>query len=137
MSTWNALVGDVNKAIADMNEEASKANAAAALAGEAAAAAQDAADAAKEAADAADEAADAAAKERSTWENATAGIRTLEADEDATLTLSETGGVKHFAFAVPRGETGADGAKGAPGVSGVTFTLTGTSLYIRRTTEGA
>ena len=137
MSTWNALIGDVNRAIADMNEEGSKANAAAAQAGEAAAAAQDAADAAQEAAQAAQDAAQATQDERYKWENATAGVRTLEADEDAALTLSETGGVKHFAFAVPRGVTGADGAKGAPGVSGVTFTLTGTSLYIRRTTEGA
>jgi len=134
MSTWNALVSDVNKAIADMNAEASKANSAATLAGEAANAATDAAEAASDAAEAANDAAEATADERYKWENATASIRTLNEDEDATLTMSEIGGVKNFAFGVPRGVTGADGAKGDPGVSGVTFTLTGTSLYIRKTT---
>ena len=133
MSAWNALVSDVNKTIAKMNEAASEANSAATLAGEAANAAIVAAENAEDAADAAIEAAEDAQAERTKWENATASIRTLEPDEDATLTVGDVGGVKNFSFAVPRGAVGKDGEKGATGESGVTFTLTGTSLYIRRT----
>lgn len=132
MSSWNALVSDVNKTIANMNEAASDANSAATLAGEAANAATVAAENAENAAEAANDAAEDAQAERVKWENATASIRTLDAEEEATLTMSEIGGVKNFAFAVPRGAIGKDGEKGSPGESGVTFTLTGTSLYIRR-----
>lgn len=132
MSAWNALVSDVNKTIADMNAAASEANSAATLAGEAANAATIAAENAKNAAETANDAAEDAQAERTKWENATASIRTLEPDEDATLTMGDVGGVKNFAFAVPRGVVGKDGEKGATGESGVTFTLTGTSLYISR-----
>ena len=132
MSSWNALVGEVNNAIAGMNTKASEAGAAAALAKEAAQEAEAAAKKAQDCAGDADEAAEKAEEERAKWTGATAGIRTLEHGEDAALTLSETGGVKHFAFAVPRGEPGADGEKGDPGHSGVTFTLQGTTLYIQR-----
>lgn len=132
MSAWNALVSDVNKAIADMNSEASKANSAATLAGEAANAATVAAENAEKAADAANEAAEETAGERAKWELATASIRTLTEDEEATLELRDVGGVKNFAFAVPRGKTGVDGAQGPAGVSGVSFMLSGTSLYITK-----
>ena len=132
MSSWNALVGEVNNAIAGMNAQASAANSAATLAQEAANAAADAAETAVDAAESALDEAEAAAKERAKWEGATASIRTLEPDEDATLTMSDAGGVKNLAFAVPRGIQGRDGEKGAAGESGVSFTLTGTSLYIRR-----
>jgi len=132
MSSWNALVSDVNNAIAGMNERASAANSAATLAAEAALSAAQAAENAAEAAEEAEGAAKETAQERAMWENATASIRTLEEDEEATLQMSEAGGVKHFAFGVPRGATGMSGAQGAPGKSGVSFTLSGTSLYIRR-----
>ena len=130
MSSWNALVSEVNKSIAGMNTKASEANSAATLAKEAANAAADAAEAAEDAAKNAEAETRASERERAKWTGATASVRTLDEDEDATLTLSDVGGVKNFAFGVPRGMTGADGEKGDPGESGVTFTLQGTTLYI-------
>lgn len=129
-NTFNELMAEVNQAISDANKAASTANGAAATASTAATKASTAASSADAAAQAANRAAQAAESESDKWAGATVSATTLDAGADATLTLSEKNGVKHLDFGIPRGQPGADGQKGDPGKSGVTFTLSGTKLYI-------
>ncbi len=130
MSSWNALLGEVNTAISKMNTAASGANAAATQASEAAQRAQTATQDAQQAAAAADDAAAAALAEKAIWKGATFSVTTLDQDAQPTFEMSEKDGAMHLVFGVPVGRTGADGKKGETGESGVSFTLTGTVLYI-------
>lgn len=132
MSSWNALVSEVNTTIADMNKAASNANAAATQAKEAAQEAEEAIAAAQAATQAAEEAADECNETRAEWDGATFSVTKLDENAEPTFEALDRGGVKHLAIGVPSGKTGQDGAKGDPGVSGVTFTLTGTTLYIQK-----
>lgn len=130
VNAWNALVQEINLAVSGANAAESSANAAAGSANTAAEAAQTAAKAANEAAQAASSAGAAVEK---AWKNATVSATTLEPDEAATVTLTESEGVKHLSYGIPRGrdgEKGEKGDKGDTGPAGVTFTLEGTVLYI-------
>lgn len=132
-NSWNALVADVNGKISEMNTAISGANGAAGTAKTAAEAANAAADEASAAAQAAQLAARAAEEETQKWIGATAEATTVAAGGEASVSISENGGVKKFTFGIPRGADGAKGEKGDTGRSGVTFLLTGTVLSI--TTE--
>lgn len=113
LNAWDVLVEEVNQTIAKANTAAGGANAAAAQATEAAQAAHTAANAANAAG--------------SAWGNAQAQAQTLAPGSEATVSLGEEAGVKVITFGVPRGEKG---EKGDTGPAGVTFTLSGTTLYI-------
>lgn len=132
-NSWNETIADVNKTLANMNTAVSGANGAAETARTGAQEAEARADAAQEAAQAANDAAAAANEEAQKWSGATYAALTLPAGSEATVNVSEKDGVKHIAIGVPRGADGADGEKGDTGRSGVTFSLSGTTLYI--TTE--
>lgn len=120
-NAWDALVGEVNLALATIGTATSGANAAAAGASEAAQRAQSAAQAAAAASAAAD-------KMTASWANATAEVTTLAPGSEATVALGENAdGAKKLSFGVPKGEKG---DKGDTGPAGVTFTLSGTTLYI-------
>lgn len=129
-NTFDALMAEVNQKIAQAGTAVSEASASAAKAMEAAEAAGNAAAAADTAADNANAAADAANAEAGKWAGATVEAETLDAGASARLALSEKDGVKHLKFSIPRGRDGATGEKGDSGRSGVTFTLSGTKLYI-------
>lgn len=129
-NSWNALVADVNSKISEMNAAISGANGAASTAKTAAETANEKAADADATAQEAHAAADDAEAERAKWAGATAEANTLEPGSDATVTLSESGGVKKFTFGIPRGADGAQGEKGDTGKSGVAFTLSGTTLNI-------
>jgi hypothetical protein len=116
-----------------MNSAISGSNGAAASANEAKEEAEKQAVAAQEAAADANEAASAASSEADKWKNATASAVALDAGSEPTVSISEKDGVKHVTFGVPRGADGRVGDKGDMGRSGVTFTRSGTTLYI--TTE--
>lgn len=121
LNAWDVLVAEVNLTLSEMNAAISGANAAAADAATAAQAAQSAAQTAKNAAEEAQAAGDA-------WKNATASATTLDPGSEATVTLSENAqGGRHLICGIPRGEKG---EKGDTGPAGVTFTLSGTTLYI-------
>lgn len=127
VNAWNALVQEINLAISGANEAQSGANAAAS---EAHTAAQEAGSAAQQALQTAQSAADAVTK---AWMQATVSAETLEPGQAATVTLEENDGVKHLTYGIPRGrdgEKGEKGDKGDTGPAGVTFTLSGTVLYI-------
>ena len=120
-NAWDALVGEVNLALAAIGTATSGANAAAATANTAAQSAQSAAQAASSAAEAANQM-------TASWANATAEVTTLDPGSDATVALGENAdGAKKLSFGVPKGEKG---DKGDTGPAGVTFTLSGTTLYI-------
>ena len=129
-NTFDALMAEVNTKIAQADTSASQANAAAALANEAAQRASEQAQAACDAAQAANEAAQKAQTEADAWENAIAEAETTEAGREAGVTLTQENGAKKLAFIIPRAADGSNGAKGDTGRSGVTFTLSGSSLYI-------
>lgn len=121
LNAWDVLVAEVNLTLSQVDTAISEANAAAQSADAAAETAQSAADAANEAAAAAQESADA-------WNNATASAQTLAPGSGATVTLGENAqGGKHLTYGIPQGEKG---EKGDTGPAGVTFTLSGTTLYI-------
>lgn len=128
-NSWNALVADVNGKISEMNTAISGANGAASTAKSAA----ENAKAAAESANAAAETANGQAAQAQKWIGATAEATTVAAGGEASVSISESGGVKKFTFGIPRGADGAKGEKGDTGRSGVTFLLTGTVLSI--TTE--
>ena len=50
-------------------------------------------------------------------ENVTASAASLGNGEEATATVTEVDGVKHFSFGIPRGERGEKGEKGDPGTA--------------------
>lgn len=130
VNAWDALVQEINLTLATMNTAVSGANAAAEKANEGSKTAQAAAQAAENAADSAKA---AGAAVTAAWKNATVSAQTLAPGAAATVTLSESGGVKHLAYGIPRGQDGArgpQGPKGETGPAGVTFTLSGTTLYI-------
>ena len=129
-NTFDALMAEVNKSISDATAATSEANAASVKANEQAAAASSAAQAADAAAEAANDAADAANSEADAWENAEITAETLSEGSAATVTVSEADGKKNIAFGIPRGATGKAGLTGPAGKSGVTFSLSGTKLYI-------
>ena len=129
-NSWNETIADVNQTLANMNTAISNANGAAELARTETQETNEQGDAAEAAAAAAAEAAAEAREEAEKWRNATVSAVTLEPGNDATVSVSEKDGVKHLTIGVPRGKDGADGEKGDTGESGVTFTLSGTTLYI-------
>lgn len=132
-NAWNDTIADVNKTLASMNTAISSANGAAESARDAAEAAEEQGGAAEAAAHTANENAEAANTEANKWAGATVSATTLEPGEDATVSITEKDGVKHLEFGIPRGADGEVGPKGNTGKSGVTFTRSGTVLYI--TTE--
>lgn len=129
-NTFDALMAEVNGKISDADMAASQANAAAAAAGEAAKQAQQEAQQAQTAADGAQQAAQSAQETAQAWENARVSAATVAAGGAATVSLTESGGAKALTFGIPRGADGAQGPKGDTGRSGVTFSLSGTRLYI-------
>ena len=129
-NSWNETIADVNQTLANMNTAISNANGAAELARTETKETNEQGDAAEAAAVAATEAAAAASEEAEKWKNATVSAVTLEPGNDATVSISEKDGAKHITIGVPRGADGADGEKGDTGRSGVTFTRSGSTLYI-------
>lgn len=129
-NSWNETIADVNKTLANMNSSISGANGAAAAANEAGDEAERQASAAETAANNAIEAAALAGSEAEKWKNATASAVALEPGANPTVSISEREGVKHITFGVPRGADGRTGDKGDMGRSGVTFSRSGTTLYI-------
>lgn len=120
LNAWDALVAEVNLTLSTMGTAISEANAAAAGASEAAEDAEAAAQAAVSAAASANAAGNA-------WGAATVSATTLEPGSDATVSVTQTGGVNHITYGIPRGDKG---EKGDTGPAGVTFRLDGTTLYI-------
>lgn len=129
-NSWNETIADVNKTLAGMNTAISTANGAAEIARNEAQEADTAAATARSAAETASKAATAADTERQKWQGVTVEATTLEPGADATVSISERDGAKHFGYGIPRGKDGKDGEKGDVGRSGVTFRLSGTTLYI-------
>lgn len=130
VNAWDALVQEINLTMATMNTSISQANAAATLARTDAENAQQAADEARAAAEQAQDAGETVEK---AWMQAKVSARTLEPYEQASVTVSEVDGVKQLTYGIPRGQvgqTGPQGPKGDTGPAGVTFTLSGTVLYI-------
>lgn len=137
----NAAAARADSAASGANDAADAANAAAQAAGNAAAAANDAATSAGNAADTANAVANK-------WNNASVSAKTLSEGSAATVTLADDGTKKVMTFGIPRGatgaqgpqgiqgpkgdkgDTGATGPQGPVGPAGVTFTLSGTTLYI-------
>lgn len=132
-NSFNSLVANVNEKISEMNTEIGKTNGAATQAREAANTATEETAKAVAATTAATEAADRANDEAEAWENAVINTETLDAGSNAEVSVEEKAGVKNITFKIPRGATGAAGAKGDTGKSGVTFTISGTKLYIKTT----
>lgn len=134
-NAWDALVQEVNLTLSGVGTAISGANAAAAEAKDAAGNAQEAAE---DAQSAAQEARETGKRMQDTWQGATASAVTLQPGAQATVSLTEKSGVKHFEYGIPageKGETGPQGPKGDTGPAGVTFTLVDTVLYI--TTDDA
>jgi len=129
-NAWNETIADVNKTLANMNAAISNANGAAESAREEAQAAGSHADEAEQVIADAAKAVEAANEEAEKWRRATVSANTLEPGSDATVSISERDGVKHITFGLPRGADGKAGDKGEIGSSGVTFTRSGTTLYI-------
>jgi len=113
-----------------MNSAISNANGAAESAREEAQSAGSYADEAEKVIADANDAVETANAEAEKWRRTTVSANTLEPGSDATVSISERDGVKHIAFGLPRGEDGKVGDKGEVGNSGVTFTRSGTTLYI-------
>lgn len=130
VNTFDALMAEVNQKISEVSTAASEANAAAALAKDAAEEAKIQAQEAQSAAKGTSEAAQKAQEEAQAWENATVEAADIAAGGSASVTLSEQSGAKKLIFGIPRGAAGAQGPKGDMGRSGVTFTLSGSRLYI-------
>lgn len=129
-NAWDALVQEINMTLSAVNTAISQANAAATQAGEQAGSAQAEAEAAREAARQAQEAGIAV---EAAWMNTKVSAKTLEPDEAATVTIEQEGSAKRLTYGIPRGQTGKtgpQGPKGDTGPAGVTFTLSGTTLYI-------
>lgn len=129
-NTFDALMAEVNAKISEAETAASGANAAAAQANAAAQGAQEQAQLAGSTAREAQEAAIEATELAREWEGAIVEAQTGEAGEEASVTLGKADGVKKISFVLPRGKDGAPGEKGDTGRSGVTFSLSGTKLYI-------
>lgn len=129
-NSWNETIADVNQTLANMNTAISGANGAAELAKTETEETNEQGNAAEAAAAEATSAAAAANAEAEKWRNATVSAQTLDPGSEATVSISEKDGAKHITVGVPRGANGADGAKGDTGKSGVTFSLSGTTLYI-------
>lgn len=133
VNAWDALVQEINLTLATANTAISGANAAAQAASESGEAARTAARAAEDAADTASAAGEAV---ETAWRNAMVSAQTLEPDAAATVTISENQGIKHLTYGIPRGQDGEQGPQGPRGETGpvgpagVTFTLSGTTLYI-------
>jgi len=130
MNTFDALMAEVNQKISQADTAASQANAAAASANAAGENAQEKAQDAQTAAQEARTAAQQADAMAAAWENVTVQAQTAQAGSEAGVTLTKTDGARVLSFVIPRGADGATGAKGDTGRSGVTFTLSGTNLYI-------
>lgn len=129
-NSFDALVLDVNRKISEMNTVASNANGAAANARDMATEAQEATATAEAIIAKANEAATKANAEADAWDKVIATAASVEAGGKAAVEISETDGVKNLAFSLPVGATGDKGNAGKDGKSGVTFTLSGTKLYI-------
>ena len=129
-NSWNETIADVNRTLANMNTAISGANGAAEQARTEAEEADGQAQAAQSAANEANAAAEAANDEAQKWKHLAVSATTLAPGEAATVSLSEKDGAKHIAIGVPRGADGRDGEKGDTGRSGVTFSLSGSTLYI-------
>lgn len=129
-NSFDALVVDINKKISEMNTATSNANGAASNARNAVTAAETATQNANAAAAEANSAASNANTEADAWDKATASATTVSAGGSASVKLEEKNGAKSLTFGIPAGATGPKGDKGATGRSGVTFTLSGSALYI-------
>ena len=129
-NTFDALMAEVNAKISQADTAASGANAAAVQANAAAQSADAQTQLTSKAAQEAQEAAADAAEQARKWEEASVEARTGDAGGEASVELSEENGMKKISFVLPRGKDGAAGAKGDTGRSGVTFSLSGTRLYI-------
>jgi len=130
INAWDALVQEINLTLSMANTSISNANAASE---QATVSAEKANAAAAQADAAAQEVKDAGERVTAAWQGATVEAVTLEPGEQATVALSEEGGIKHLVYGIPRGadgERGEQGPKGDTGPAGVTFTLTGSVLYI-------
>lgn len=129
-NTFDALMAEVNQKISQAIAATSEANAAAVQANEAAEGAKEQAEQAEEAAQQAKNAAEQVVKEAESWDGAIVQAQTVNAGGSAGVSLTEENGVKKFTFTIPKGETGERGPKGDTGKSGVTFSISGSQLYI-------
>lgn len=125
ITSWDALVSEVNLAIKNTNEATDDAN-------EAASAAKDATSAMNQSYQA----------QQEKWNNAQVTASTLPEGSEATAGMTDDGQKKIIALGIPRGATGATGPQGPKGdkgdtgpqgpmgPAGVKFTLSGTTLTI-------
>ena len=130
MTTFDALMAEVNQKISEANAAASQANAAAAEAKEAVDGVREDMQTVQAAAQEAQNAAHEVLRTAQEWEDLSVEATTAAASGTAGVTLTQAAGAKKLSFILPRGADGAVGAKGDTGRSGVTFTLSGTKLYI-------
>ena len=129
-NAFDALMAEVNREISQANMAASQANAAAAQAGEAASAMEQQTQQAETAAQQAQTAAQQALSAADAWNAMTVAATTGAPGSEASVTMTQEAGRKKLSFVIPRGAAGAQGAKGEPGRSGVSFTISGSALYI-------
>lgn len=129
-NAFDALMAEVNQAIAETSTATSEAKAASAKAEAKAQEAANAAQAATTAAQTANTAAQEADEEANAWNATEITTETVDPEDEASVFVTEEDGKKQMLFTIPRGKTGPAGPTGEPGKSGVTFTLSGTKLYI-------
>ena len=129
-NSFDALVVDVNRKISEMNAAASNANGVTANAKQAVENANAAIAQANAAIEHATTTAQKANEEADAWDNAVMAAESVAEDDKAAVRVEEEDGAKKLTFSIPVGATGPVGPQGNPGKSGVTFTLSGTSLYI-------
>ncbi|MDO5378725.1 MAG: collagen-like protein [Clostridia bacterium] len=139
VSSWDAMVEEVNLTLSEMNAAISEANASVEGARTAADGAQAAASGANAAAGSAQAAAQNASAMTGKLRNMRVTANTLSPGSSATAALSDDGTRFSLALGIPSGATGATGPqgergpkgdKGDTGPAGVSFRLDGTTLYI-------
>lgn len=129
----NDAAAGANSAAANANEQAESANLAAQNANNAAASASAQAGAAANAATSANNAAASAAAQASHLQNMVVTAETREYGSGSTASLTDDGVKKILSLGIergPQGATGPQGPQGPMGPAGVTFSLSGTTLYI-------
>lgn len=129
----NDAAAGANSAAANANEQAESANLAAQNANNAAASASAQAGAAANAATSANNAAASAAAQASHLQSMVVTAGTREYGSGSTASLTDDGVKKILSLGIergPQGATGPQGPQGPMGPAGVTFSLSGTTLYI-------